>query len=550
MIEIKGQVVPERVTEETDFFNRVYNPDVLLCLANLSNDEVFTPPEIANEMLDMLPQELFEDPSTKFLDPACKSGVFLREIAKRLIKGLEDKIPDLEERIDHICKNQLYGIAITELTSLLSRRSVYCSKYPNGPFSVSRFDTVEGNIRYKNCKHEWDGPVKWIVEKGNQTRSWRRCKYCGASEEQFGEERRNDLETHAYEFIHTVKPEEIFNMKFDVIISNVPYQLNDGGGTGDSARPIYHLFINQAKKLNPRFLSMIIPSRWMKGGKGLDSFRKEMMEDTHISNLYDYEKADECFPGIHLDGGVCYFLWDSKYDGPVSHTFKTAQGDEIFSKRYLATNLSDNVIRDYRQLSIIEKVQKHGMTPFSDIVSTRKPYGIATDLFNQPGNYPVGFCIDNPSPGYIKIYGVKGKKGGAKRVVGYVREKDIVVSRETINKYKVFFSYAYSTDATVPPQPILGRPGEISTETFLKIGAFETEEEAVNCMSYISTKFFRALLFFNRIQKNASQHTFDLIPIVDFTHKWTDEELYEKYGLDEKEIAFIEETIQPMELNA
>lgn len=338
-------------------------------------------------------------------------------------------------------------------------------------------------------------------------------------------------------------------MKFDVIISNVPYQLNDGGGTGDSARPIYHLFINQAKKLKPRYMSMIIPSRWMKGGKGLDSFRKTMMEDTRISNLYDYEKADECFPGIHLDGGVCYFLWDSQYKGPVNHTYKTAAGEEIHSCRYLATNLSDNVIRDYRQLSIIEKVQAHGKSPFSNIVSTRKPYGIATDLFNKPENYPTGFCIDKPKSGYIKIYGVKGKKGGAKRVVGYVKEKDITVSTETINKYKVFFSYAYSTDATVPPQPILGRPGEISTETFLKIGAFDTEKEALNCMTYISTKFFRALLFFNRIQKNASQHTFDLIPLVDFSYEWDDKKLYKLYGLDENEIDFIEDAIQPMTIN-
>ena len=140
-----------------DIFERVYNPDVLSCLANLSNDEVFTPPEVANAMLDLLPQELFSDPNTTFLDPACKSGVFLREIAKRLLKGLEPLYPDLQERTDHIFKHQLYGIAITELTSLLSRRSVYCSKYPNGPFSIAHFDNVEGNIRFKNCKHEWEG---------------------------------------------------------------------------------------------------------------------------------------------------------------------------------------------------------------------------------------------------------------------------------------------------------------------------------------------------------------------------------------------------------
>ena len=139
----------------SDFYSNMYNPDVLTCLANLSNDEVFTPPEVANRMLDMLPEELWHDSSATFLDPACKSGVFLREIAKRLIEGLKEEIPDLQERIDHIFHKQLYGIAITELTSLLSRRSVYCSKYPNSKYSITLFEDTSGNIRYKRIPHRW-----------------------------------------------------------------------------------------------------------------------------------------------------------------------------------------------------------------------------------------------------------------------------------------------------------------------------------------------------------------------------------------------------------
>ena len=167
-----------------------YNPDVLSCLANLSNDEVFTPPHLANQILDLLPIEIWSNKDAKFLDPVSKSGVFLREIAKRLMVGLEKQIPDKQTRINHIYKSQLYGIAITELTSLLSRRSVYCTKTANGKYSVcDGFDNEQGNIIYRSIQHTW---------KNNN------CEFCGASQEVY--DREDALETYAYPFIHSDIP--------------------------------------------------------------------------------------------------------------------------------------------------------------------------------------------------------------------------------------------------------------------------------------------------------------------------------------------------------
>ena len=540
MIDKNGKVIPEAVGEGGDVFSQVYNPDVLLCLANLSNDEVFTPPEIANQMLDMLPQELFQSPDTKFLDPAFKSGVFLREIAKRLIVGLEDKIPDLQERIDHICKEQLYGIAITELTSLLSRRSLYCSKYPNGPFSIAKFDNVDGNIRYKVCQHEWEGPVKWKIEGRKKERIWRKCKWCGASEELFSDTEREGLELHAYEFIHTLKPEDIYNMRFDVIISNPPYQLNDGGGDGSSAQPIYQYFVQQSKKLNPRYISMIIPARWYSGGKGLDEFRTSMLHDDRLSIIHDFPETSDCFPGLNIRGGVCYFLWENGRNGDC-HVFNHNKDNVNEAERPLLENGVETFIRYNKAIPILKKVQSLGEETMDNRVSSRLPFGISSNFSD--------YTEKADSKHTVILYRSERSKSAIKQV--FVDPKYITKNMDWKDKMKVLVSKASPGGDDYPHSiisaPVLAKKNSVCTETYLIVDFVNSEDEGYNLISYMNTKFFRFLMALIKTTQNISKGVFAFVPVQNWSKPWTDEELYKKYGITDDEKAFIDSLIRPMD---
>ena len=507
-----------------------YNPDVLTCLANLSNDEVFTPPQVVNRMLDMLPAELFRSKETTFLDPVSKSGVFLREIAKRLMIGLESQIPDIHERADHIFTKQLFGIAITELTALTSRRSIYCSKYANSEYSICRkFSDEDGNLRYKAIEHKFvDG----------------KCKYCGASESVFGKKVRKELESHAYEFIHTDKPEKIFeNMKFDVIIGNPPYQLEDGGGMGSSAIPIYQKFVTQAQKLNPRYLTMIIPSRWFTGGRGLDDFRDHMLNDKRISILHDYVNASECFPGVEIKGGVCYFLWEKDRNGLCK--VYTHSGDRTTeSNRYLLEKGSSIFIRNIETINIIHKVQKQKEASFSTIVSANDPFGYDVRVANSYKRIKPKYDL-KPSADSVKFYYNGWKKDG----IGYIAISSVSKNTDWIKKPKLLIPKAWGNGdpATDWLNPIIAEDNSVCTETYLVVGPFETDTEARNAITYIQTRFFHLLVSAVKITQNTMQKAYTFVPLQDFSHPWTDEMLYEKYGLTDEEIAFIESMIRPME---
>lgn len=502
-----------------DVFTTLYKPDVLSCLADLSNDEVFTPPSVVNDMLDMLPQELFESPDTTFLDPVCKSGVFLREIAKRLIKGLEDKIPDLQERIDHIFQKQLYGIAITELTSLLSRRSVYCSKYPNSKYSVSQFDDVQGNIRYKNVAHEW--------VKG-------KCCFCGATECEYGTQKRDGMESHAYEFIHTTKPQEIYNMKFDVIIGNPPYQLNTGGGQMQ-AKPVYQLFVQQAMKLCPKYLIMITPSRWFSGGIGLDEYRDIMLNDKRLKVIVDYSMSTDCFPGVDIAGGVNYFLWERDYNGLCRYTYID---NNHSSTKMRQLNQFSVFIRNNNALSIVNKVNNFTSKSISEQMSALSPFGLNSSVRGEKSSF--SDCLTLLSSNGI----------------GYIPRNDVFTGIQYIPKWKVVIGKATSAGAATAGKDGLRKviatleilpPNYVCTFSYFLAGCFDSKSEAENCKTYLSTKFVRFLLLQSLSSINISRDKFRFVPMQDFSKPWTDAELYDKYKLSQDEIDFIESMIRPME---
>jgi len=528
------------------FTLRGRNPDILTCIANLSNDEVFTSPEFANRMLDALAEtwavnndgaNIWADSSVRFLDPCTKSGVFLREITSRLTKGLSDEIPDLEERVNHILTEQVFGIAITHLTSLLARRSLYCSKYANGEHSiVTDFSSDEGNIWFDRTEHSWvDG----------------KCRYCGASARAL--DRGEDLETHAYAFIHgddiRTRLAELFggSMQFDVIIGNPPYQLSDGGA-GTSAAPIYQHFVEQAMALEPRFLSMIIPSRWFAGGKGLDEFRESMLCDHRLRSIDDYLSASDVFPGVGLKGGVCFFLWDRDNPGLSRVTTHFKDWPVSVATRQLLEEGADVFIRFNEGLSILKKVMTHengeanllslsGATRFDQLVSSRKPFGLETKFKGKK----------TKSTGDLLVY----RNGGT----GFITRDSISSGTELIDKWKVYVGRAAPGTGnrdTYPHRiistPFIGEPGSISSETYLCIGPFDSEAQAESALSYLTCRLTRLLILLHKPSQDTTRKVYTFVPTQEWTREWTDEDLYAKYSISADEIEFIEKVVRPMDL--
>ena len=329
-------------------------------------------------------------------------------------------------------------------------------------------------------------------------------------------------------------------MKFDVIIGNPPYQMSDGGGDGSRAQPIYQKFVQQAQKLNPTYLSMIIPARWYSGGKGLDDFRNEMLHDQRVSVIHDFPETADCFPGINIRGGICYFLWDKSHSGDcriVNHK----QADENEMKRPLLENGADTFIRYNSAVSILNKVISFNEQTMESKVSSRLPFGI-------PSNFAE--YVNTPDVSHsIILYRSERSKNAEKKV--YIEPKYITKNLDWKNSYKVLVSKA-SPGGDEYPHSIISRPifaekNSVCTETYLIVDFVKDENEGKNLISYMQTRFFRFMMSLIKNTQNISKGVFAFVPVQDWSKSWTDDELYEKYGIEPHEIEFIESMIRPMD---
>lgn len=338
-------------------------------------------------------------------------------------------------------------------------------------------------------------------------------------------------------------------MQFDVIVGNPPYQLDDGG-FGASAMPIYNRFVEQAKALEPRFLTMVIPSRWLFGGRGLDEFRREMLNDNRIRKLVDYPDSRQVFPSVDVAGGICYFIWDRDNPGDCrvvefDHGLESSE-----ATRPLLEPGAEVFIRSNRALSILRKVMaaETGSESlalpekkrFEKQVSSQKPFGLRT-FFR-------GTATKSSEQDVLVL-----QSGGR----AWTTKAQVTAGVDLIDKWKVFTSKSSSEHAGQVDKNGQRRvlslsgvipPGSVVTETYILLGAYDTEQEARNCFTYVVTRFFRFLIAVRSSAQDLARPAYSFVPLQDFSRPWKDEDLYGKYGFTGDEIAYIEKLIRPMEV--
>jgi len=508
-------------------------PDILDVIAALSSDAIPTPPLLARALLDLLPDDVWSNPQYRWLDPATKSGSILREVARRLMDGLVEWEPDPAKRADHILRNMLFGCSVTQVHGEMTRRSVYVSRDATSEYSTVRFDTPEGNLPFVFAEHDY--PVN---KQGVATGS---CRVCHAPPTL---ERGAGRENYAHAFIHDAYPtKEMKEMQFDVIVGNPPYQTGDKKNEEDRAAPIYQYFVERAIAMHPKYLAMIVPSRWFTGGFGLDKFRERMIGDRRLKTIVDNPKVFDCFPGVEIMGGVNYFLWDRDHDGDCA--FSTRIDGSLIST--VTRDLRDGegiVVRDNKAASIVEKVKESHKGGWCDAVcGPQMAFGQMRTNFR--GDHPT------PEPGDIPM--VFGNR------VGYVDPSVIEKNKDWVDKWKVLLPKAYNggqqigsdgvVRVTVLGEPIALAPGSACTQTYLVAGVFDSREETEHYARYLSTKFVRFLILQRKTSQDIYSDRFRFVPALDMKRAWTDTDLYRRYKLSQDEIDYIEATIKPRSVN-
>ncbi len=489
-------------------------PDILECLAQLSSDEVPTPPKLANAMLDLLPDEVWTNPDYRWCDPCSKSGAFLREIARRLLfEGLVEWEPDFEKRREHVFRNMIFGCGITELTGIVSRRTVYYSSHATNEYAVIHMDSDDGNIPFVRAEHAF-------IE--------RRCTICGAPEDL---ERGPGRENYAYAFLHKAFPtKEMKDMKFDVIVGNPPYQIDSDGNT--RTKPIYQLFVEKAIEMDPRYVLMITPSRWFAGGLGLEQYRARMLKDHRLARVVDYPQSKDCFPGVKIRGGVSYFLWDRAHTGGC--TIQTVREKSVGQPMTRDLDAYNVFVRFNEGVGIIDKVGAEGYPTMDQRVSSLVPFGLRAKFRDY---------VDPGSPGAIALH-VMGRE------IKWIDLASVTNNQQWVPKWKTLLHAAYGEDHDGPysviANPLVAAPESACTETYLVIGTFDTEQEAENLAAFLRTRFARFLIWLRMNTQHVRGELFAFVPDVDWTRRWTDEDLFDHFDLTDAEIAVIEANIREM----
>lgn len=507
----------ERVKRIAEIFSHFRNPDketvltpwrvVNLHLSSMVGgycflNEQFDSQEVLEEprLVDQgqVTEDIFLNPEARILEMNSKSGLYPLYMAYSLyamkLPGPEDKLPleQTQALWQETVEQQIFVLCKTRMAESITRRTL-----------VGYQDWTVNTTYIPHLLERMENDPQRLAKKLQRTDTW-------------GKEGQP--------------------MKFDAIVGNPPYQLETSGDSRQAV-PIYDLFVNTAKLVEPHYLSMIMPSRWFAGGMGLDDFRNDMMHDHRIVKLVDYTNAKECFPQISISGGICYFLWDSKYDG-MCNFISIRNGDVHSSNR--ALDEFPILVRYNEAISILHKIAAKKESRFDEIVSPLMPYGLPT---NYRGKMEKDRADD------LALYASDG--------VTYIHRDEVNKGTNSVDKYKILISKTGAEHAGEPGKDGMFKvltssmriinPGEVCTHSYFVIGAYDDYSHAENTLLYLKTKFVRALILLALTSINLSKLVFPFVPMQDFSKTWTDEELYKKYELTEDEIAFVESTIRVME---